>query len=117
MFKDLVVRPACQESLKDVRPEDQLELVRVAGGYGEVIIDNVGVARNICSLEEVRNEITNNTYYDFYPGLGTKICGSSLRSFINQSSAVSGQFFCIFQGEFLEINFIAAPPEIPFCRL
>ena len=56
MFKDLVVRPACQESLKDVRPEDQLELVRVAGGYGEVIIDNVGVARNICSLEEVRNE-------------------------------------------------------------
>ena len=57
-----------------MRPEDQLELVRVAGGYGEVIIDNVGVARNICSLEEVRNEIKFNMNYDFYPGMGTKIC-------------------------------------------
>ena len=53
MFQNIFGRPACQESLKDVRLEDQEELVQVAGGYNDVIIDNVGVARNICSLEEV----------------------------------------------------------------
>ena len=50
----MLVRPACQKSLRDIRLEEQSELVRVAGGYNDIIIDNVGVARNICSLEEVK---------------------------------------------------------------
>ena len=49
----MFARPACQESLRHIRLEDQPEIVRAAGGYGDIIIDNVGVARNICSLEDV----------------------------------------------------------------
>jgi len=45
-------RPACQKSMQDIRLEEQSEMVQVAGGYKDIIIDNVGVARNICSFEE-----------------------------------------------------------------
>ena len=55
----MFARPACQESLRHIRLEDQPEIVRAAGGYGDIIIDNVGVARNICSLEDVINHKKN----------------------------------------------------------
>ena len=87
-------RPACQKALKNIKLEEQPEMVQVAGGYNDIIIDNVGVARNICSLEEVKSMTKKKSMMifknAFYPGLGTKIRGSSLGGFVDQSFTVSG---------------------------
>ena len=47
-------RRSCQELYQDARVEDLPAMVRAMGGYEDVMTDNVGCEKNVCSLGDVK---------------------------------------------------------------
>ena len=48
-------RRSCQELYQNTTFHDLPEMVRAIGGYGDVITDNVGYEKRVCSLGDVSN--------------------------------------------------------------